>query len=259
MNSSAASAFRALEIVKAASQPIGVTEVARRMGTPVSSAHRVLATLEQAGFAVRYQSSSKWVFGPLGRQLAYSFFSRFRVRQLALPYLRQLSYVTGETISLSVPIGGSAVRIASVSGPGEVVNHRPLGELQHLPESTAARILFSFAAIANEQEEGKRKAETLENGLLDYEAIRLHRFCLKVGAKLGNSEEISLPVLLGEVAIAAVTIEGPIRAVEGITVESVFQRCISVVDALSEFARAEQHLDKDLFTTYDHLDRMPNT
>ena len=257
MNSSASNVFRALEILSKAEHPIGVTELGHAIGIPVSSAHRVLATLEQAGFAIRYQASSKWIPGPVGKQLAHSFFSRFRIRQLCLPYLRQLAYSTGETVSLNVRVAGHAIRIAYVSGTKEVVSHSPLGERRTFPDGTASRVLWALmkgndartyadlACAGDEHEKALHEA--------DYLAINQYRFALNLGATIENADEISFPVVVDAQALAAITIEGPLRADDGSAPLTLLAQCLSVVQSIEQEAQAAFTPANPLSNPYEHL------
>ena len=107
--------FRVLAAISAAPRPLGVSEIRRALGLPLSTAHRLLSSLEQAGYIERYQSSTRYVTGANARQLAHSFFSRFRIREACIPYLQQIAFACGETTSLAVPVGWQSVRIASFS------------------------------------------------------------------------------------------------------------------------------------------------
>ncbi len=255
-NSSASNVFSALEILNKVPNPIGVTELGQSIGIPVSSAHRALATLEQSGFAVRYQSSSKWIPGPAGKQLAHSFFSRFHIRQLCVPYLRQLAYFTGETVSLSVRVTDQIVRIAYVSGTKDVVSHRPLGERRMFPDGTASRVLYAFIEGMSPQSYSKRPGliDQTEIMLLEqeYAAIHTYKFALTPGSTLDTSEETSFAVLLNDRAIAAITIEGRLRGDDGSDPKTVINQTLSLIKNIEADAHAEG-VTKSQFNPYDHL------
>jgi DNA-binding IclR family transcriptional regulator len=149
-NSSSRHIFEILRLVAAAEAPLGVTEIGRRLGLATTTAHRGLATLEETGYVARFQSSARYVAGEMAGRLSQAFFARFRVRELATPFLRQLAIATGETISLSVPVGWYAVRIGSVKGLKEVIHTAPLGEIRALGHGIAGRAILAFLGAAEE-------------------------------------------------------------------------------------------------------------
>lgn len=124
--------FDALAAIAASPGPLGAAELARKLALPVSSAARALSTLEAAGYVER-QGGARFVLGKSGQRLAYAFMAQFPIRDLALPYLQQLTLLSGCSSSLFVPLGRYAVRIALIAGTGPVVHvgavgaARPLG------------------------------------------------------------------------------------------------------------------------------------
>ena len=122
MSSSAKRALRILEFFGHADHPLGVTEIARALSLSPGTVFRGIDALHRADLVSRYQSSSRYVLGHNAERLRQSVFARFRIRELALPYLHQLASVSGDTASLHVRLGWYSVRIASAPGTAEVTN-----------------------------------------------------------------------------------------------------------------------------------------
>jgi DNA-binding IclR family transcriptional regulator len=142
-NSSARFLFDILELLGFADQPMTLTAIRQALDLPASTAHRGLATLEQTGFAERYQASTRYRLGPNARLLRQTFFVRFEARDRVLPFLRRLSSATGETTSFSIRISWFTVRIAVVVGTHGMLYARPIGEVRRLDDSLAGRVILA--------------------------------------------------------------------------------------------------------------------
>ena len=142
-HSSSRHIFEVLRYVSASLQPVSVTDVAKGLKLATTTAHRALATLEEAHYVSRYQGAPRFVMGPMVQGLFEAFFARFGLRDLAMPYLRALALLTGETVSLMVPVGWYGVRIALVPGTKEVIHTGPLGEARRLADGLASQALLS--------------------------------------------------------------------------------------------------------------------
>src|SRR5258708_11819151 len=148
MSSSARRALTILETVGAAGRRQGVTEIARALDLAPGTVFRGLDALERAGYVGRYQASSRYVLGGAVNRLRRSLFARFHIREICLPYLQQLAFASGETVSLSVPVGWYAVRIAAAPGLKERTRSPPLGEERHPAQGAAAPAMLAFYPAA---------------------------------------------------------------------------------------------------------------
>lgn len=142
-NSSARFLFDILELLGSVGEPMTLTAIRQALDLPAATAHRGLATLEQTGFAERYQASTRYRLGPNARLLRQAFFARFDTRDRVLPFLRRLSYGTGETTSFSIRIGWFTVRIAVIVGTNAMLYASPIGEVRRLDDSLAGRAILA--------------------------------------------------------------------------------------------------------------------
>ncbi len=92
--------------------PLRVSEAAQRLGVARSTAHRLLAMLVYRDFAER-APDRRYRAGPALRRPAVVEPSS-RVRRLALPHLRALTELTGETTNLMAVHGDRARFVATV-------------------------------------------------------------------------------------------------------------------------------------------------
>ncbi|MDE2474167.1 MAG: helix-turn-helix domain-containing protein [Alphaproteobacteria bacterium] len=203
MSSSAARALRVLDEIAASDRSLGVTEIARVLSLPAGTVFRSLDALARAGLVARYRASSRYIPGPMAEHLHRSIIARFSIREVCLPYLRQLASISGETVSLHVPVGWHAVRICSVPGMAEVMTSRPAGEAQPLHESPAGQAILAGLP--------KSELASYRNWSRSTLPLREGRTAPKrLSAKAGSGRgEAVFPVRAERGVIAAITIDAP--------------------------------------------------
>ena len=96
-------AFSLLEAV--GTEPASLTELARRVGLPISTASRLLATLESLGAIERLDDVGMYRIGPSIVKMASSIDSSASLSTIAHPHLEHLARVVGEACGLSVAAG----------------------------------------------------------------------------------------------------------------------------------------------------------
>ena len=107
-------AFGVLEFV-GERQPIGVSELARSLGLPKSTAQRTLKTLEAAGWIrLRSTEDARWILTPKVLSLGARVGDAEALRAVAAEPMRVLGQATGETVHLVVPDGAEVVLLAKV-------------------------------------------------------------------------------------------------------------------------------------------------
>lgn len=194
MSSSAARTLRVLDEIAASDHPLGVSEIARALSLPAGTVFRSLDALARAGLVARYRESSRYISGPMAEQLHRSVIARFPIREVCLPYLRQLASISGETISLHVPAGWYSIRICSVPGTGEVMTSRPVGEAQALHESPAGQAILA----------GLPKSE-----LAAYRKWSGHNLAPDARPPGKDGKEFAFPIYARQRVIAAISIDAP--------------------------------------------------
>lgn len=101
-------------VTDVAHQPRTIDELAARVGLTRSNTHRTLQTLMHAGYVVKDEQSGGYrgtirLFELGARQLA-----QLDVRKVALPAMRALAELTGETVHLSVLDGLDVVYVEKI-------------------------------------------------------------------------------------------------------------------------------------------------
>lgn len=92
-------------LTEVGSRPASLTELATRVGLPLSTTSRLLSTLENLGAVERLEDSGQFRIGPSILAMAAGIESSLSLRTLANPVLRALMEDVGEAAGLSVPAG----------------------------------------------------------------------------------------------------------------------------------------------------------
>ncbi|OLT03010.1 hypothetical protein BJF90_27260 [Pseudonocardia sp. CNS-004] len=156
---SVAAALAVLEAVSE-NQPAGVSELARALGLPKSTTHRMLATLSDLGWIrATDDAPTRWLITSKASAIGSRLQPAQELRAAVVPVMRELSAATGETIHFSVPDQRWIVLIDKVEGENEVrttaaIGHRAPAHatsagqavLAALPESVC-RTLLSAAPL----------------------------------------------------------------------------------------------------------------
>lgn len=106
--------FAVLEYV-AEHQPIGVSELARAMDMPKSTAQRMLQTLRMVGWIrVRSIDDPRWILTPRVLSIGARVGDAEALQLVALEPMRIIAQKSGETVHLTVPDGAMMVVISKV-------------------------------------------------------------------------------------------------------------------------------------------------
>ena len=177
---------------------------------------RSLDALESNGYVARFQSSSRYILGPSVSRLRQALLSKFALRGVSLPYMRQLAFATGECVSLTMPVGWYGLRVAAAPGSNAVTSSPPLGDLRALHETLPGRAILS--ALSPEKIEDYRAwcgtVETVEvppvTLATDLKEIARRGFALEIAAFAQSRAALSFPIRGSQGPLGALSIEGPV-------------------------------------------------
>ncbi len=102
MDKTVAKAFALITVLANSDKPRGVTDLAKACGWSKSNAFRILSTLVELGIVERAEAGARYALGLRLWELGSKVVDRLDVRQLALPYMRDLAKSTDETLLLAV-------------------------------------------------------------------------------------------------------------------------------------------------------------
>ncbi|GAA5167279.1 IclR family transcriptional regulator [Pseudonocardia eucalypti] len=135
---------RAVEVLDALAEAraeLGTNEIARRTGINVSSISRLLSTLVSAGLVQHLPASGRYRLGVRILQLASAARDTLDLRTVARPYLEELTEITGETSTLSLPGEHDLLTIDFVQSPRSVRSVAEIGR-NSVAHATAAGKVF---------------------------------------------------------------------------------------------------------------------
>lgn len=256
MIASALRALRILESVGRSERAMGVAELAREHGLSSGTAFRSLDALEQSGYVAKYQLSARYVLGPAVHQLRQSLLARFRLRDASLPYLHQLAFASGETVSLTVPVGWYGLLLAAAQGMNEVTSSPQVGSVHHLEQSCAGLALLAFSgdksveaylawrsgddAAINEGRLRQQVRETRDRGF----AVEVHEYAQ-------DRAVVAFPVHGLTTPIAAITIEGPAFQTDPNVSRETLKKWLGILQPLQKLVTSRAG---DFINPFGHLD-----
>lgn len=115
-------ALRLLECFSEGQPNLALSEYARRANLPVSTAYRLLLTLENSGF-VRRSAAGAYSCGTRLLQIGLTALQNVSAYDVAEPHLHQLSALTGESAYLGIPAEESQIIYVRQSMSTKAVRH----------------------------------------------------------------------------------------------------------------------------------------
>lgn len=254
-NTSVDQCFDCLYLLSGTAEPVGVADMARRLGLPITTAHRLLVTLHDVGFAARDTTGAKYELGPRAHELVHGLFAHYGIRNASLPFLSRLTRRTGETATLDVRVGWLTVRMAGYEGWREIHAGTLIGRTRHLSDTSAG--LAILASLDDDTidryiawEAGRRPAPVAEELRDAVSAAREAGFARK--ADNGDGYELSFPVGQAGGVLAAITLNGtgPLVAKDRPPAGELRQ-CRKVISELERLLAEQPHLARDPFGEID--------
>ncbi|MGH3322346.1 MAG: IclR family transcriptional regulator [Streptosporangiaceae bacterium] len=148
MSESLRRGIQILEALRTSSTHLSARELAVRIGLPKSTVQRLLHTLEACDMATQDPRSRKYHLGPHTLTLGMAYRSRVDLRGIALPHMTRLRDLTGETVGLTVPVGGDRMYLEQVQSRSELRTTAPVGHPYPLWTGAPGRVLLASRADA---------------------------------------------------------------------------------------------------------------
>lgn len=195
----------------------GVTELARKMDIPKTTAHSYLKTFEKMGYAInedgKYRLSLQ-ILLHAGR-LRHS----FALYKTGRPQIDRLARETGEAVNLGVPEAGQRVIIYGSEGEDAVWDDVPLGSRTPLNLTAIGKAILSgwsasrLEAFLTEHPLGSTTEHSLdtETALIDdIEATRNRGYSIESEEHILGVRAFGMPITTSDgTVIGAISITGP--------------------------------------------------
>jgi DNA-binding IclR family transcriptional regulator len=214
---SAERVVQVLDLLGAAPEGLGVSDVARELDVHRSTASRLLGTLAASRIVERDERSARYRLGARIVGLAASAVARLPVVSQARPELEQLSITSSETANLSILDGTHVVYVDQVTPAQTVVMASWVGRRSpaHASSSGKAMLAFGDPRVRERVLRGRLDAITPRT-LTDPAKLRsildeVHRrgYAVSTGELEEGLVTIAAPVLVDGKAVAAVSLSGP--------------------------------------------------
>ncbi|MBI3013637.1 MAG: IclR family transcriptional regulator [Candidatus Tectomicrobia bacterium] len=121
-------AIRVLECFSLQEPRLSLSDIARRAQLPLSTAHRILATLRGAGIVEQEGDRELYRLGLKLFELGSMVLANMEVHREALPFIEELSRESGETVHLGVFDGSQVVSIEKMDSPHGLASQVTIGK-----------------------------------------------------------------------------------------------------------------------------------
>ena len=128
---------------------LGVSEVARDQGLALSTTHRLLNALVDAGFLEKNENNGRYGLGGALAQYGQIAYRQHRI-YLTEPHLEQLAATTGATASVAMRYGNEVVLLGT-SRWREAEGHALQGVLLPLHASALGKVLLAWSEATDEE------------------------------------------------------------------------------------------------------------
>jgi len=212
------SALALLDYFSLERQQIGLSEFVSLSGMPKANVLRHLSALEKAGFIKQDKENKKYQLGFKVMELAYLAKKQIKMRDIILPYMKDLKDITGETVCLQVLDGEHGICIERLEPNNNLVYLPPIGSREYLHGGASRKVLLSF--LPDERIEdiiSKGLFKLASNTVIDTEqlwqdinAIREKGYSITVSEHVEGVVAISAPIRNDDGSVAAsLSVVGP--------------------------------------------------
>lgn len=243
---SVSKALTLLDCFRDATNPLGVSELARRASLPKSTAFRLLSYLEEAGYVERVGKHYRvgWKLFELGNRVGYC--RPGRLRDIATPYLTELFAQTHYVVHLAVLDGTDVVYLEKIHGH----------QAPPTPTRVGGRMPASCCALGKailSRSPAEKVREVLLGGLrrrtpyslaepgrllADLSRVRTRSVAFdREEAALGLTC-VGAPILRDEVAVAAISVSGPTTRFDPAVIAPAVQQAASRIGFDLRFDRS---------------------
>lgn len=212
---SVASAIEIMRCVAAAKDPIGVSELARRVGLHKSSVSRIVTTLQRANLLRRDDATGRYSIGLGFLALSAPLLADLSLTDVIRPAIGKLAQESGETGSFNIWDGDCAVSIVQVAGSNAVQAFSAPGYRNPAHATATGKMLLSRQPAAIIQKYCKAPMERFTEAtvtdpallLRELEKVRERGYAVNVGEYEKDVGAVAAAVLdsrgavLGSVAL----------------------------------------------------------
>jgi DNA-binding IclR family transcriptional regulator len=237
-------ALSIMELLAETRNGLTLPEVARRLAIPKSSTHCILLTLLRQNYVTRSPRTRRFILGFKLFSLANEALNGLRLRELAMPHLRQLTLSTGLTVHMAIFERHEAILIAKIDPPGGAGLATWIGRHMELHCTGLGKVLLG--SLSDSELTQLLQSRTFprhnDNTIVSYK--RLMQEISKVranGYALDDEEEeigvrcIGIPLYGSERTVAAaISVAGSLQQITNENIKSIVARLTRTAGYITE-------------------------
>lgn len=211
-------AISVLFVVTQSDEPLGLSEIARRIGLDKATVLRLLATLEEAKLVQKDPANKNYSGGPNLSRLSNSW--RNDIRQLCGPYLRSVSQLVNETVCLNCPRDLERICIESLPAQNQELTVVPnIGTAHPIYAGASGKVLMAYMSPQEVDRiiEATDLQPVTDIGITDrklllkhLELVRERGFDYSIGDVTVGASALAAPVFgADQQIVTALTVRGP--------------------------------------------------
>ncbi|MEB3022129.1 IclR family transcriptional regulator [[Mycobacterium] crassicus] len=209
-------------------EQLGVTDLADRLEISKSSAHRLLTSLCDRGFAARDPETGRYQLGLRLHELGQLTISRLPIRPRARPILEDLRQRTGFTVHLAVPDAANVIYIERMHGPGRYPAMARISARMPVHVSSSGKAIAAFdPLVANARREAGFPAWTPKS----------IRDLAGFNAALEQTKRRGYAVNAQEAALGITSVAAPVRNRTG--------RAVAAISLVATSAELEDRIESN--------------
>jgi DNA-binding IclR family transcriptional regulator len=189
---------------------LSLQEIGQRIKMPKTTAFRLVATLEQAGFLIRMDNQQYCLSLKLAR-LGGMVRSTLSVRDVARPVMLAVNQATSETVTLNTIVGNERMVLEVVDTPSPLMSMARQGQHQPLLLGASSRIMMAYMepkeleAVLKSNTTGSKGKALVRNAFghaefdraaFDRDIVRIRRqgYAISRGQRVPGLTAISAPI-----------------------------------------------------------------
>ena len=241
MEKSLIKALRVIEVLANADGPRGVSEIARELGLQKSNVHRILTTLCDESYVIRFDEGPAYQLNYKLFELGARMASRLRLSEVARPFLRRIVRRTGESAHIMIYHDGEVIYLdkiennAPIRAAAEIGLRAPAYCVASGKVLLAYRPAFELDAVLNRVRRHTPHTITDRARLrAEIATVRERGYAINLEGWRPGVSGAAAPVLVGvNHAIAALAILGPVSRLDEAKLHAAGPVLVAAARALS--------------------------
>ncbi len=243
-------AFDILDCFESDRQEIGISDIAAKVGLPVSSVHRIIQSLEFEGLLSQNQESKKYALG--SKMLSYSQkcgqYQRFQ--QIAAKYADELCRITQENVNVATCSGDQITNIYTAETHFILRPNFPVHTPFPIHCTGVGRVFLSHMPLAAQKWVYEANAQAI--GMTQDEFLDLLQKAKQDGYALDDQAFnaglrcVAAPIYCsGDKLLFAMSVSAPLARMDDTVYENARRLVLEYADRISQEIQAEEIRRRD--------------